>query len=182
MSVNKQSLLAALRSYSEGTILRKSPGAMVQDGQVVLFVQQLVVLPIETRLGVHAHHVPAECHAWSTSSRSLLIIAEEAVRDSDCPNFQLYGGDGHYTFPAEIDPTRVDIWALITSGDRRKAQKSVTGYKGVQPRPSGKYVPSVSVYRAGRYVGTFDTPEEAALAYNKAALELLGPDAILNAV
>ncbi|TMW83137.1 hypothetical protein EJD97_002771 [Solanum chilense] len=55
-------------------------------------------------------------------------------------------------------------------------------YKGVRKLSTGNYIAEIKVTSQRRYVwlGTFDTAEEAARAYDAAAREHLGPRTVIN--
>lgn len=65
--------------------------------------------------------------------------------------------------------------------NRPKLSNNTSGFKGVYVNPkSGRYIAKIRVDGELHYIGTFDTPELAARAYDEAALEYFGEFANLN--
>lgn len=59
---------------------------------------------------------------------------------------------------------------------------SSSRFKGVSLRPNGKWKAQIQINGCNKHIGYFDTEEEAATAYNEAALQDHGEFACLNEV
>jgi len=66
--------------------------------------------------------------------------------------------------------------------NRGPNRNNKSGYKGVHPLPSGRFRAAIHTDGNKRNLGCFDTPRQAAKAYNDAARDLFGEFAWLNPV
>ena len=64
--------------------------------------------------------------------------------------------------------------------NRVPKQKNPTGFRGVYLAPSGRFRQTIGLHGTTTYLGTYDTQEEAAKAYDTQAIGLHGDFAILN--
>jgi len=65
--------------------------------------------------------------------------------------------------------------------NRKAVVNSKSGYKGVTKKNSSrKWIPEIRKDGKKLYLGSYNTPEEAAKAYDKAAKEIFGEFAKLN--
>lgn len=85
--------------------------------------------------------------------------------------------------PGYLCPVSSDEEHYIALASRRSAKKKLSRYFGVKgrtPPAKSQFYVSFNYQGVRHYIGSFIDEKEAALAYNKAALEIVGPHAILN--
>lgn len=71
----------------------------------------------------------------------------------------------------------------LNSANSNKQRKTYSKYKGIHKyKANGKWQAYIQVQNNTYHLGYFNTEKEAAIAYNKKALELLGEFACLNKI
>ena len=81
-----------------------------------------------------------------------------------------------------LDNRRENTRLVSQQVNNQRCQKRNTPwpYKGVRQISSGSWQARITVARKGRFIGTYSTAEEAARAYDRAAREAFGDNAVLN--
>ena len=127
---------------------------------------------------------------WSATPSSKTFYARRTVRNGPPPHGTLFmhtflmgtlgvdhrNGNG-------LDNRRANL-RIATHGQNMRNRGLVatnsTGYKGVQYRRPGVWRARIQLDRKQLHLGQYPTPEEAAEAYNAAAIKYFGEFALLN--
>lgn len=143
-------------------------------------------------------------NSWDASIRRLGIITyigrfyseEDAAIAYDMKAFELYGENAKRNFP-EIEPDKLKVISeevinknrelvlmtghLRCQGTKTKIRKVTSEYLGVSYyKRDNNWAATISFNYKTYHLGRYSTEKEAAIEYDKKALELFGDDARLN--
>lgn len=72
-------------------------------------------------------------------------------------------------------------WATMSKASRKGRNYGETGYRGVR-KDGNRYRATIYVDRKAIHIGMFETPEEAALAYNEKSKHYFGDEGKINSI
>ncbi len=106
------------------------------------------------------------------------LIAERFLEDQRTKKKNLVGCKNGNKLDCRLENI---VWRSRSVASRQRKTSSKVGYTGVY-KENSRYRAVISVNRKSVHIGMFDTPEEAALAYNKKSRELYGEDGKINII
>ena len=114
------------------------------------------------------------CNKWYAQNKKEGLLHRYLLGIKD-PNVLVYHKNGN-----TLDNTRQNLEVISREISKRRAKKktSTNIYRGVTKMSKNKWRADIK----NNFIGSFDTPEEAAKAWNKFALEFYGNDAQLNEI
>ncbi len=106
------------------------------------------------------------------------LVAEQFLKDTETKPTAVVSCKNGDKLDCRLDNL---IFRDRTTVSRLRKTKSATGYTGVY-REHQRFRAVISIDGKAVHLGMFDTPEEAALAYNRASKKAFGPQGKLNKI
>ena len=105
-------------------------------------------------------------------------IAERFLKDQYSPENNLVGAKNGNKLDCRLENL---VWRSRSTASRQRKTSSKTGYTGVY-QENKKYRAIISINGKAVHLGMYDSPEEAAEAYNVKSKELYGAKAKINKI
>lgn len=106
------------------------------------------------------------------------LIAEKFLADTKSKTNRLVGSKNGNKLDCRLENI---VYRSRSVASRKRKTSSKTGYTGVY-REGKRFRAVISMKGKSFHLGMYDTPEEAALAYNKRSRELFGEDGKINLI
>ena len=126
---------------------------------------------------VHQQHIAAPGDVLDQHLAHKLI-AERFLSDQKTEEKNLVGAINGNKLDCRLENLAYRSRAVAS---RKRKTTSKTGYTGVY-KENNKYRAMISINRKPVHIGMYDTPEEAALAYNKKSREIFGEHGKQNVI
>ncbi len=106
------------------------------------------------------------------------LIAEKYLSDTKSKENNLVGAKNGNKLDCRLENL---VYRSRSISSRKRKTSSKTGYTGVY-QENNRFRAVISINRKSVHIGMFDTPEEAALAYNKKSKEIYGSSGKQNII